>query len=200
MSNIYFQWLKHGESGGNAAPLLQVKGLTVQVGVREVLTDIDIDVFLGDHVRITGPNGSGKSTLCNAIAGIEPARIVSGQICFNGQNITRMPAHERAALGITYMRQMENVFQNLTVSENLILALGKDGYERFSQTFPNWTHELSANKRAGQLSGGQKKKLAWSMSLLGGKKLFLADEPDAGVDQKFELPDGGCTYVEISHP
>jgi branched-chain amino acid transport system ATP-binding protein len=110
-----------------------------------------------------------------------------------------MPAHERAALGIAFMRQVENVFQNLTVNENLVLALGKSGYERFSQSFPNWTHELPANKRAGQLSGGQKKKLSWAMSCLADKKILLADEPDAGVDQKFELPDDRCTYIVISH-
>lgn len=199
MSSLSFQWIQCGERGCHTTPILQIRGLSVKVGLREVLTNFDMEVFPGDHVQITGPNGSGKSTLLNAIAGIEPALIISGQIGFNGQDITRFPAHERAALGISYMRQTENVFNSLTVSENLAIALGKNSYERFAQTFPDWANELPENKSAGQLSGGQKKKLAWSMTYLMNKKIFLADEPNAGVAGQFKIPNDDCTYLVITH-
>lgn len=200
MSSLSIAWLQRGELGISAAPILQVRNLCVKVGLREVLTGIDFEVFPGDHIQLIGPNGAGKSTLLNAIAGIDPARVTAGQIIFNGADITLMPTHRRAGLGITYMRQTDNLFLDLTVKENLQIALGRDGCGRFAGAFPDWAKELPDHKRAGQLSGGQKKKLAWSMSFLTGKRLFLADEPEAGVACNFKPPaDKQVGYIFISH-
>lgn len=197
MSGLHFGWMRRGDT--SMAPLLKVEGLRVRVGVRRILDQIDFAVHTGDHIRITGPNGCGKSTLLNAIAGIEPARIEAGRIMFAGKDITYMPPHERAALGISYMRQTDNVFMNLSLQENLELALGAGGYGQFAQAFPEWGKALNRRKRAGQLSGGEKKKLAWAMAVLAGKKLFLADEPEAGVAQRFQVPACVGSYVVITH-
>ena len=110
MNGLQFTWLKKGDHHADAVPLLKIQSLTVRVGVRRILNDINLEVYPGDHIRITGPNGSGKSTLLNAIAGAEPARVEQGEIVFGGQEITGLPTHERAALGIAYMRQTDNVF------------------------------------------------------------------------------------------
>lgn len=181
MSHLKLTLLKRGENVSDARPLLMIKNLVVQVGVRRVLDCINLEIFEGDQMCITGPNGCGKSTLLNAIAGVAPARIESGQICFQGTDITTWPAHKRARLGIAYMRQVNNVFPALTIHENLTMALGQRGYEQFVNSFPEWAADFPPDKRAGQLSGGQRKKLAWGMTVLRSIKLALMDEPEAGV-------------------
>lgn len=183
MSGLSFHWIQYGESRGDTRPVLHVQGLSVKVGVREVLSNIDMEVYLGDHVRVSGPNGSGKSTLLNAIAGIEPAQIIAGHIVFNGLDITHLPAHIRAGEGIAYMRQTGSVFGSLSVKENLRLALGDDGPTKFKEEYPDWASSMPFEKSAGLLSGGQKKKLAWGMTMLKSHNaLWMLDEPKAGVD------------------
>jgi ABC-type branched-subunit amino acid transport system ATPase component len=198
MSGLEFTWLTQGRRIPGAQPVLSVENLTVRVGMRRVLDGIDLQVFEGDHVRITGPNGCGKSSLLNAIVGVAPARIEHGHIHFEGSDVTDRPAHERARRGIAYMRQVDNVFPALTVDENLVLALGRDGFDRFAEAFPEWATDLMRHKRAGQLSGGQKKKLAWAMTVLTNAPLILADEPQAGIEQRF-APPAGKTYILVTH-
>lgn len=147
---------------------------------------------------LTGPNGSGKSTLLNAIAGLEPARVESGRICFRGDELNNLAAHERARLGITYVRQRRNVFEDLTVAENLLTAVGRDGPELLWARFPAWAEDLPMNKKASVLSGGQKQRLAWAMAVLRPSVLLLADEPEAGVSERLELP-ATPTIVLASH-
>lgn len=203
MSELQFTWLKKGERTPDTNPLLKVSGLTVRVGMRRVLDDVDLEVYQGDHVRIIGPNGSGKSTLLNAIAGIEPARVVGGSITLKGQDITQLSPHTRTASGIAYMRQADNVFSGLTVAENLKLALGNKGPERFQKIYPEWAEEFTLNKQAGYLSGGQRKKLAFAMSVLRADAwVWLLDEPRAGVDKVELYAEGGlrdCCIIEIEH-
>lgn len=198
--SLQFTKLKEGK---RLAPVLNIKNLSVRVGIRQVLKDMNLTVYPGDHIRITGPNGSGKSTLLNAIAGVDPARIEEGTIEFNGINITRLAPHERASLGIAYMRQSDNVFPSLSVADNLRLALGNDGTDKFTKTFPQWINDMPLAKMAGLLSGGQKKKLAWGMTVLRRDvRLVLLDEPRAGVkaetfDTRVEF-NGRCV-LEIEH-
>jgi len=203
MSGLQFTWLKKGTRDKGAQPLLQVENLTVRVGIRQVLSNVSLEVYEGDHVRITGSNGCGKSTLLNAIAGVEPARVKHGVIKFDGREISMLPSHERSVLGIAYMRQSDNVFPGLSVADNLKLALEEDGPAKFQEAYPEWTEDLPLNKPTGQLSGGQKKKLAWAMTALRNNlRIALLDEPRAGVkvgvidtEVKSEL---NCV-IEIEH-
>ena len=199
MDNMNFKWLKKGARSPDVIPLLKIEGLTVKVGMRRVLDNLNLQVFEGDHVLITGPNGCGKSTLFNAIMDIPPSKRTRGKIEFKGKDITKLPTHERANLGISYMRQTENIFPGMSVADNLRLALGDDGPERFQREFPEWVEELTLEKRAGALSGGQKKKLAWGMTVLKTNiYMHLLDEPTTGVSLKFLMPEK-LTYLLITH-
>jgi branched-chain amino acid transport system ATP-binding protein len=149
-----------------------------------VLQDLSLDVNTGDLVRVSGPNGGGKSTLFNAIAGLLP--LIEGQIFFQGVDLKRLHAHERSALGISYMRQRDNVFPSLNVRQNLELAGGATAYDFFQTKFPDWAADLHKDKGAGMLSGGQKQKLAWAMCTLHNPPLVLADEPFAGMEANFQ--------------
>lgn len=197
MSGLSFHWLRRGNASGSS-PLLSIQKLRVKVGIREVLKDMNLDVHPGDHIRVTGPNGCGKSTLFNAIAGVEPARVISGRVFLKDRDITTLPAHERACAGIVFMRQSNNVFETLTVEENLRLALGSKGPSRLVEKLPVLAREIPARKTVGLLSGGQKKKLAWAMSVLSNGILHLFDEPDAGVCNNFILPKE-ITALNITH-
>lgn len=199
MGLLNFEWIgarNKRESGGT--PLLQIEHVCVRIGQRLVLDDVSLEVFKGEQVRITGPNGAGKSTLFNAITGVLPLN--EGRIVFKGEDISKLPTHERTARGIRYMRQRDNVFPSLTVSENMQLAIGKDGYERFREKFPEWAKDIAANQPAGMLSGGQKQKLAWGMTVISDCYLPLFDEPRAGmaIDKTMDSV-GLCTAMFIEH-
>ncbi len=197
--SLHFTKLREGD---RTAPLLTIKNLSVRVGIRQVLKGMSLTICQGEHIRITGPNGSGKSTLLNAIAGVEPARIEEGTIEFDGSDIRSMPPHKRASLGIAYMRQTDNIFPSLSVGENLRLALGEYGPERFMKVFPECAKDLPLSKTAGLLSGGQKKKLAWGMTLLRqNARIALLDELKAGTDESIngnQIP-GHLTVLEVEH-
>lgn len=179
MGLLNFEWIGGQRRMPGATPLLAVEQISVRLGQRLVLDDVSLAVYEGEQVRITGPNGAGKSTLLNAITGVLPLN--EGRILFKGEDISSLPTHERTALGIRYMRQRDNVFPSLTVRENLQLAVGKDGYERFRERFSEWAKDIAVNQPAGMLSGGQKQKLAWGMAVLAVCEILLADEPSAGV-------------------
>jgi len=176
---LNFEWVGGHKRPAGAVPLLAIEDVSVRLGQRLVLDDVSLEVYESEQVRITGPNGAGKSTLLNAITGVLP--LATGRVVFKGEDISRLPTHERAQRGIRYMRQRDNVFPSLTVRENLRLALGLDGYERFADRFPDWVQDILPEMPAGMLSGGQKQKLAWAMSVLSLGKLALFDEAAAGV-------------------
>lgn len=178
MGLLNFEWVGGRKRKSGSTPLLEVEHISVRIGQRLVLDDVSLEVFEGEQVRITGPNGAGKSTLLNAIIGVLP--LASGRIIFKGKDLTPLPTHKRAERGICYMRQRDNVFPALTVRENLRLAIGVEGYERFRERFPEWTRDIAPDMPAGMLSGGQKQKLAWGMTILDDPTLLLIDESSAG--------------------
>lgn len=184
MGLLKFEWIKKEPRcvSGNR-PLLEVERISVRLGQRLVLDDVTLTMFEGEQVRITGANGAGKSTLFNAIMGITP--ICSGRILFRGKNIGLLPTYERAKCGIRYMRQRDNVFHALTVRENFKIALGDGGYERFQEQFPDWAINILPQINVGMLSGGQKQKIAWGMTILHEPALLLADEATAGSSDSF---------------
>lgn len=198
MSDLAFTVLRRGQRGPGAPPLLCLDNLTIKVGIRRIIEDLDLDLFDNDAILVSGPNGSGKSTLLNAIAGLEPARVEAGTISIAGEDVTSLAPHERARRGVSYMRQRHNVFPELTVEENLRVALGAEGAERFQSSHPDWAAAIPLAKRVGLLSGGQKQRLAWAMATLRPYQLLLADEPEAGMSEPLPLPTTGG-FIVVSH-
>ena len=100
--------------------MLEVQDLYVSYGMMEVLHGVDINVQDGELISVIGPNGAGKTTLIKAIMGLVKPK--SGKILYNGQDITHLPAHKRAGLGIGYVPEGRHVFGRLTVEENLTIG------------------------------------------------------------------------------
>ncbi len=197
MSELNLHFIRKNRDKGGT-PLLEVRNLCVHVGIRRILNDLTFAIQEGEALLITGRNAAGKSSALNAIFGLEPAQVESGTILFDGRDITRLPSHARAEAGIAYLRQRENVFADLTVQENLRLALGPAGPDDFVKKHSEWAREMPLNKRASMLSTGQRQRLAWAMMTMRPARLLMADEPDAGLSQKLPLPDTG-TLIIVSH-
>ena len=165
--------------------MLQIKDLYVSYGMMEVLHGISIDVKPQELVSVIGPNGAGKSTLIKTIMGI--VKPVSGQILYNGQDITKLPAHKRAGLGIGYVPEGRRVFGKLTVEENLRMGAYelkdnnhiRENMEKVYEIFPR------LGERKGQLastmSGGEQQMLAISRALMLDPKMLLIDEVSMGL-------------------
>ena len=165
--------------------LLEIKDLEVKYGVIPALKGISFEVELGEAVAIIGANGAGKTTTLHAISGI--ADKCGGQVFFNGEDITKMPAHQIVARGISQVQEGRGVFPNLSVVENLSLGayLRKDkaeiakDYEFVYEVFPRL---LERNKQmAGTLSGGEQQMLAIGRALMARPKMLLLDEPSMGL-------------------
>ena len=166
-----------------AGSLLEVQGLMAGYGSGEILQGVDLKIEAGEIVATIGRNGVGKSTLMKTLIGLLPAH--SGSIWFKGQAITKLPAHQRAALGMGYVPQGRDVFPELTVEENLLMGEGinrakpRSRYDLAYAYFPI----LQARRRqlAGTFSGGQQQMLAIGRALVGQPELLLLDEPSLGI-------------------
>lgn len=152
-----------------------------------VLSDVDLRVKKGVIFAIVGPNGSGKSTLLKTIFGL--TTVYSGSVKFNGTDITTLKSHEIAKSGIAYAPQVENVFSNLTVKENLVLAgysLSKDeAKERAKEVLEMFPVIKSfMDRKARTLSGGERQMLVMMMSLVRRPLLMMLDEPSSNLAPK----------------
>ena len=163
--------------------MLNIKNLNQFYGESHTLWDVDLDVLSGTCTCLMGRNGVGKTTLLKSIMGLLP--VSSGSIFFEGTELTGKPAELRARKGIGYVPQGREIFTQLSVEENLRVALlaRDDGLreipEYIFEIFPVLKQML--NRRGGDLSGGQQQQLAIGRALSINPKLLILDEPTEGI-------------------
>jgi ABC-type branched-subunit amino acid transport system ATPase component len=163
--------------------LLETVDLTAGYGELEIVRGVSIAVPPGGFVSVIGPNGAGKSTLLKAIYGLADTH--AGSVRFSGREITARQAHELTRLGLNYVPQLDNIFPNLTVLENLeIGAVPRrerlaERLEAIFGTFP--ALKGRRRQRAGTLSGGERQMLALARALMPEPRLLLLDEPSAAL-------------------
>jgi len=168
--------------------IIETKGLNVGYGPIHVIYDLDFEVPKGEVTVIVGPNGVGKTTLLKAIMGL--VTVYSGQVLFEGKEITKVPPYDRTKIGIGYMPQVGNIFSKLSVEENLKMAaytvqsreMYDDKIELITNLFPALKGYMQ--REAGTLSGGERQMLAESMVLMRDPKVMMVDEPTAGLMPK----------------
>jgi len=168
-----------------SAPLLEMRKVTSSYGMLPVLHGIDLDIRQGEIVALIGANGAGKTTLMMTIFG--RPRASEGHILFQGRDITSLPTHDVARLGIVQSPEGRRIFSRMTVLENLqmgaIVAEDQAGFDaslqRVYALFP--LLEARANQRGGTLSGGEQQMLAIARALMGQPTLLLLDEPSLGL-------------------
>jgi len=167
--------------------LLNVKNIFAGYGKLQILNGVTLTAKPGEVTVIVGPNGSGKSTLLKSIAG--HTTVYEGTIDHNGQEITGLASHKIARSGIAFLPQTDNVFTNLTITENLRLAgykIDQNDYrtrlKRMFQLFP----QLSAytGTKATSLSGGERQMLAMALALIREPNVMMFDEPTANLAPK----------------
>jgi urea transport system ATP-binding protein len=163
-------------------PILQVAQVNQYYGGSHILREVSFEAHLGFITALLGRNGVGKTTLLKSLMGAVPIR--NGSITFNGESIERAAPYERARAGIGYVPQGREIFQRLTVEENLRMGLatqpaGADIPAELFELFPVLKQML--HRRGGDLSGGQQQQLAIARALASGPKLLILDEPTEGI-------------------
>ncbi len=164
--------------------MLQVSHLNQYYGSSHTLRGVSMNVEPGQCMALLGRNGVGKTTLLKCLMGVLP--VASGQVHFEGRDITRLKPHQRAAAGIAYVPQGREIFARLTVEENLMMGMARMPASKarhikgeIYQLFPVLKDMLG--RRGGDLSGGQQQQLAIARALLAEPRLIILDEPTEGI-------------------
>jgi branched-chain amino acid transport system ATP-binding protein len=165
--------------------LLEIRDLHVHYGAIHALHGISLSVEQGQIVTLIGCNGAGKSTTLRAISGLVKPQ--SGEILYDGRNISGLPAHQIVKLGLSHVPEGRMVFANLTVHENLMMgaylqrdkAVIQRELELVFQTFPRLKER--DKQVAGTLSGGEQQMLAIGRALMSKPKFLMMDEPSLGI-------------------
>ena len=185
--------------------MLKVEGLHVAIQSVIALRGMSLEVADGTMVGLIGRNGAGKTTLLRSVMGLIPP--TQGSITFNGQNLSALPPHARAALGIGYMPEDRGLVPELTVEENILIPVwvnkALDAEERLSLVYKVLPELLEMrHRRALLLSGGQQKLAALARALAVGTRLLLLDEPFEGVapalSKRFADVIAGLKGAEVS--
>jgi lipopolysaccharide export system ATP-binding protein len=166
---------------------LAVENLVKSFNKRVVVDEVSLNITKKEIVGLLGPNGAGKSTIFYMIVGF--LKPVSGNIYLNGENITSLPMHKRARMGLGYLPQQPSIFRNMSVQDNIIavLELRKDlSRKQMHEICDNLLEEFSIShlrKQSGHtLSGGERRRVEIARALANEPDFLLLDEPFAGVD------------------
>ncbi|MDQ1284832.1 MAG: branched-chain amino acid transport system ATP-binding protein [Thermodesulfobacteriota bacterium] len=163
--------------------LLEVQGINTYYGLSHILFDVSIQVDRGEVVVLLGRNGAGKTTTMRSIMGLTPPK--TGKVIFDGKDVTGVAPYKVARIGIGFVPEDRRIFPDLTVRANLDVGLRKTKgqtswtIDRIYQLFPR-LKEL-ANRRGGNLSGGEQQMLTIARTLMGSPDLILLDEPSEGL-------------------
>ena len=162
---------------------LEINGIDSFYGTSHILHGVSLNIPEGGMVSVLGRNGAGKTTLLRAVMGVVAPK--AGTITFKGTDVTRMKSHERARLGMSYVSQGRDIIPDLTVSENLVLAMIGKG--KANGGVPDFVFEYfpvlreMIDRKGGVLSGGQQQQLAIARALVQSPDLLLLDEPTEGL-------------------
>ncbi len=172
--------------GDSRPQVLRAEGLRKSLGGRQILNGVSLDVRAGEVVGLLGPNGAGKTTTFYVMVGLlHPDQ---GTVRLGESDITEEPMYRRARLGVSYLPQEPSVFRKLTVQENLLAVLETLplSHEERAERLESLLEELSiahlAKSYAYTLSGGERRRLEITRSLVTSPSFILLDEPFAGID------------------
>ena len=172
----------------NEVPALSIQGLTAGYGGPPIIEQVSLTARRREITAIVGPNGAGKSTLLKAVAGL--VRPTAGKIIVEGKEVTGQAVEMLVRRGVAYVPQVENVFPDLTIRENLDMGgyVRKSGVrERIEQLFTLFPDlKEAAHRRASTLSGGQRTMLALARGLMIDPAVLILDEPSAGLSPRFQ--------------
>ena len=169
--------------------MLSVNNLQVHYGMIQAIKEVSFEVNEGEVIALIGANGAGKTTILHTVSGLlQPTK---GSVIFEGQDITKVPAHKIVSLGMAHVPEGRRVFAQLTVLENLKLgAYTRKDKNEMEETlkmiykrFPRL--EERKNQIAGTLSGGEQQMLAMGRALMSHPKIILMDEPSMGLSPIF---------------
>jgi lipopolysaccharide export system ATP-binding protein len=168
---------------------LELQNVSISLGGRQLVKSVDVDLSPGEVVGLLGPNGAGKTTTFNLVIGL--LRPDVGQVLLDGEDVTDLSMPERARCGIGYLPQEASIFRQLTVRQNLDLALdqtdltSKERRDRRNQLIDEFHLNDFIDRRGFQLSGGERRRCEVARALAVGRdgpQYLLLDEPFAGVD------------------
>ena len=168
---------------------LALKNVSISLGGRRLVNSVNLDLNPGEVVGLLGPNGAGKTTTFNLVIGL--LRPDAGQVVMDGRDVETLPMPQRARLGLGYLPQEPSVFRQLSVRENLDVALDQtvlkrsDRINRRDQLIEEFQLSAFVDRRGYQLSGGERRRCEVARALAvgtEGPRYLLLDEPFAGVD------------------
>ena len=166
--------------------VLRVKNISKSIKNKQIINEISFDISEGQIVGLLGPNGAGKTTTFYSILGL--IKIDSGEVFLDNKDITMIPPHKRAEVGMSYLPQEPSIFRNLSVKSNILGVAERNFLEKedlinfYQNTIKEFGLESIENSMGYVLSGGQRRKVEIARCLASKPKIILLDEPFAGID------------------